>query len=469
MSLLKQKIIHNNTKMHQSITEIVVKAAYHINIETIEKTTLTKAINLVRDGLGVLISGISHDTVKILAEHFKPQEPKTGIKVIGHNLNANLPEAAFMYGCAIHSMDFEPMFLPPTHAISPVLSPLIAIAQSREIDGKTFLKAFMAGIQIEAGLRIGAKISDNEAADNKNHFPFEKQGFHPPGTVGPLGAALASSIALGLTEDECIMALGYAASRSSGISGNIGTMTKATHCGNAARSGLEAAMLAARGLTSSKEIIETGSGWAQVFGGYSFNHKALTEGMEEISCFASPGFAIKKWPAHTAMQIAINGALQLHKFDHRKGKIEIRVPIFKYCNRPHPNSPDETRFSFQYNVAISLIDGFVNANSFCNTKLNSEVVQDYLKRIELNMDSTIPRDFGKMKVIIKLGNGMEVLSNSWPGHWKTPMTEEELSLKFDSCCSEYLEKPQIKQCEKRIKNIPKSRNINDLIKTLESL
>ena len=74
-----------------------------------------------------------------------------------------------------------------------------------------------------------------------------------------------------------------------------------------------------------------------------------------------------------------------------------------------------------------------------------------------------------MQVLIKLENGMEILSNSWPGHWNTPMTEEELSLKFDSCCSEYLEKPQIKECEKRIKNIPKSRNINDLIKTLESL
>ena len=469
MSILKETNLHNKTKTSQTITETVVKAAYSINIEAVEEATLTKVIDLLRDGLGVLLAGISHNTVKILVEHFKPQEPKTGIKVIGHNLEANLPEAAFMYGCAIHSMDFEPMFLPPTHAISPVLSPLIAIAQSREIDGKTFLKAFMAGIQIEAGLRIGAKIADNEAADNKNHFPFEKQGFHPPGTVGPLGSALASSIALGLTEDECTMALGYAASRSSGISGNIGTMTKATHCGNAARSGLEAAMLAARGLTSSKEIIETGSGWAQVFGGYSFNHKALTEGMEKISCFSSPGFAIKKWPAHTAMQIAINGALQLHKLDHRKGKIEVRVPIFKYCNRPLPNSSDETRFSFQYNVAISLIDGFVDANSFCNTKLNSEVVQDYLNRIELNMDSTIPRDFGKMQVIIKLENGTEVISNSWPGHWKTPMTEEELSLKFNSCCSGYLEKPQIQQCEKLIKNIPNSKNTNDLIEILESL
>lgn len=167
------------------------------------------------------------------------------------------------------------------------------------------------------------------------------------------------------------------------------------------------------------------------------------------------------------MQIAINGALQLHKLDHRKGKIEVRVPIFKYCNRPLPNSSDETRFSFQYNVAISLIDGFVDANSFCNTKLNSEVVQDYLNRIELNMDSTIPRDFGKMQVIIKLENGTEVISNSC--HWKTPMTEEELSLKFNSCCSGYLEKPQIQQCEKLIKNIPNSKNTNDLIEILESL
>ena len=432
---IKSETVEPRSSAKEGATKALVELAYGIDMDEIADETLQRASDILCDGIGVLLHGINHHTVQVIANYLKHREPQNGVNVIGHSFRAALADAAFLYGSAIHSNDFEPMFLPPTHAVSPVLAPLMAIAQAKNISGKTFLKAFIAGIQFEAGLREGARRSDATAAADKKHFPFDKHGFHPPGTVGPLGSALASSIALGLTQDECVMAIGYAASRSSGISGNIGSMTKATHCGNAAGSGLEAAMLCAHGLTASRQILEAGSGWAAVFGGQSFNFDTLMDGMKKLSCYTAPGFALKKWPAHTAMQVAIHGALQLHRANHVDGPIEVVAPVFNYCNRPFPKDSDEARFSFQYNVAVALIDGTVNDASFSEAKLHSTAVQDYLSRMKLVYDPTIPRDFGEMEVVVRLASGETVESDAWPGHWKTPMTRDEKSAKFNACCA----------------------------------
>jgi aconitate decarboxylase len=423
----------SNVQLSENVTAELVARAYGLDIHAIDEKTLTIAKRMILDGVGVLLLGLEHSTVKVLVSYLKEFENQSGVKVVGHELKCNLPDSAFIYGCAIHAMDFEPMFLPPTHAVSPVLAPLVSIAQAYDLSGEIFLKAFIAGIQFEASLRIGAKTDDATAARDQHHFPFEKQGFHPPGTVGTMGSALASSIAIGLNQEECTMALGYAASRSSGISGNIGTMTKATHCGNAARSGLEAALLTRHGLTSSSAILETGSGWGQVFGGAHFNFSEVLDGMKELSCFTSPGFAFKKWPAHTAMQVAIHAALQLHSERHEQGWIKITAPVFKYCDRPFPKDADEARFSFQFNVAVALLDGEITSESYSNEKLNSAQIQDYLDRIKLILEPTIAPDFGAMIVRIELENGVKNLSDSWPGHWKTPMSDEQLTAKFLEC------------------------------------
>lgn len=459
----------NKYQGSSEVTKELVDLAYAIDLDRINDDTLKTSKALLLDGIGVFLAGINHSTVKKLTAYFQQYQPENGIEVVGHSLKSSLPDAAFIYGTAIHSMDFEPMFLPPTHAVSPILAPLLAIAQTGKLDGKNFLKAFIAGIQFEAGLRIASQTSDKQAAENQNHFPFEKKGFHPPGTVGTLGSALTSSIALGLSKEECSMAIGYAASRSSGISGNIGTMTKATHCGNAARSGLEAALFTSFGLTSSTKILETGSGWAEVFGGSNFNFHALLAGMEQLSCFTEPGFAFKKWPSHTAMQIAINGALNLHESPHETGEIKVSVPVFNYCNRPFPEDSNEARFSFQYNIAISLIDGQVNSDSFSEEKLHSEKTQDYLRRIKLILDPNIPRDFGKMHIRIQIGHEEQYSCDNWPGHWKTPMTEEELSEKFTICCSPLLKTEDIELLQFSALNILEPNSLISILKILNTL
>lgn len=429
---------------NQPVTRQVVESAYGINYANLPEATRDKIRNLIIDGMGVLIEGLGHQNVAIVVNHLREVGGKSTSYLPGHDYATSIPDAAFVHGIAIHVMDFEPMFDPPTHVVSPVLGALTALmlcdadssCTKRDAQGELFLKAFTAGIELQADLRTAAFINDNDARVHENFFPFQKHGFHPPGTVGVMGAALAASIWLGLSVDQACMALGMAASRAGGISGNIGTMTKAAHSGNAARAGVESAMLARRGFTASAHTLEEAGGWGDVFGGDFFDRKQLIDGMQQLRCFTNPGFAFKHWPAHTAMQVSIHAALPLHSPDKAfEGSIHIEAPVFKYCDRPQPTSTDECRFSIQFNVVQAIVDGKVTPESFSEAQLNRPEIQRLLANTQLEMMHDIPADFTKMEVRVKLSDGRSSTSDRWPGHWKLPATREQIREKFLHCAS----------------------------------
>jgi len=442
--------------------------ANEISCSKISKNIINKSKLLLKDGLGVMLAGMKHPTIKLLSEHIKELECKPVSPIYGYNFSSSPQEAAFINGAATHVLDFEPMFNPPTHVVSPILSGILALAyyDNREFNGEKFLEAFIAGVQFQADLRKAAHVSDHIANKNKNHFPFQKQGFHPPGTVGALGSALASGIWIGLNNEQLSMALGISASRSSGIAGNIGTMTKSSHCGHAARVGVESALLARRGFTASLDTIGGPSGWGDVYGGKGFDINMLKKGMSLINCFDDPGFAFKKWPTHTAMQIAINSAIPLYKSDYIPKKVEIATPIFKYCNRPFPKDSDDARFSFQYNVALGILDGQVDFDSYTSNRLNSNDMTTLLSRISLTMDSNIISDFNEMEVKIILDDGRSSESDRWPGHWKSPASEIELKNKFIKCASQLYNKENTELLNDSLDNIE---SISSFKKTLSIL
>ena len=433
----------------QRVTRQVVESAYSIHYANIAEPIQSKVRNLIVDGMGVMIEGLAHPNVAIVVNHLREVGGKSTSYLPGHDYATSVPDAAFVHGIAIHVMDFEPMFDPPTHVVSPVLGALVALVMcdgessgaKSDPHGELFLKAFTAGIELQADLRTAALIADNDARVHENYFPFQKQGFHPPGTVGVMGAALAASIWLGLSEDQACMALGMAASRAGGIAGNIGTMTKAAHSGNSARAGVECAMLAKKGFTASSSTFEEPGGWGDVFGGDFFDRKQLIEGMQSLRCFTSPGFAFKYWPAHTAMQVSIHAALPLHNPDVPfEGSVYIEAPVFKYCDCPNPKSSDECRFSIQFNVVQAIVDGKVTPQSFSDRQLNRPEIQRLLSNTHLVMVHDIPADFTKMEVRVRLSDGRSSSSDRWPGHWKLPATREQISDKFLHCASSMFSK-----------------------------
>ena len=163
--------------------------------------------------------------------------------------------AALCNGTAAHALDFDDTnFTMLGHPSAPVLAAGLAAGELALADGPALLHAFLLGFEVETTL---AEVI------NPAHY---ERGWHATCTLGTLGAAAAAARLLGLDADGIRTALAVAASQSSGLKENFGTMTKPFHAGHAARSGVVAALLAREGWTAAEQALEGPQGFVSVLG-----------------------------------------------------------------------------------------------------------------------------------------------------------------------------------------------------------
>ncbi len=74
-----------NLLAKKDATRKLVDISYEIRIDEIEKETLDKVTTILIDGIGVLLHGINHHTVQIIAKYLHERQSKNGVKLIVHN------------------------------------------------------------------------------------------------------------------------------------------------------------------------------------------------------------------------------------------------------------------------------------------------------------------------------------------------------------------------------------------------
>jgi len=215
-----------------------------------EATETTKACLL--DTLGVAIAGSSAPLLGILDATLETFQGAAQATLWTRRRQAPVHEAALFNGAAAHALDFDDMHIASAmHPSAPVTAAAMAVAEYTQADGAALLRAATLGI--EAEIRIGVAV-------NPSHY---RRGWHATGTLGHFGAAIAASNLMGLSETQTVAALGIAGTQAGGLKETFGTMTKPLHAGIAARNGVMAALLAARGFTSATDILGGPQGFGQ--------------------------------------------------------------------------------------------------------------------------------------------------------------------------------------------------------------
>ncbi|HEV7801678.1 MAG TPA: MmgE/PrpD family protein [Burkholderiales bacterium] len=382
----------------------------------------------IQDGIAVAVAGATERTVVVLAEHVKSLGGTRQASVWGHGHKTSTVQAAYVNGVATHVLDFEPMWLPPTHAVSPVLPVALALAEADGHAGREVVTAVARGMELQGRLQYAG-----------NQFEPQKLRFHPPGVAGVFGAAAAAGALLGLDEQKLAWALGIAGSRAGALLPNIGTMTKATHCGHAARSGLDAALLAARGFTASEQIFEAPRGAIDTYFPDGFDAQKLLDFGRPYR-MVDPGLAIKNFPSQFATHWAITAALGVRDAVGDLSKIErvvITSPVMQYIDRPKPANGHEGKFSFQYTAAAALLDGAVTIDTFTDKRRFSPDMEALLGRIELRQDPSIAGEWLNMRVDIEVTAGGRTLTHTCTGPkgaWgQAPLTAADHGVKLRDC------------------------------------
>jgi aconitate decarboxylase len=382
---------------------------------------------ILLDGLAVAAAGASEPGPSLMASLAKDQQQGEGPStVIGQRFSAPSVVAARINGMSMHVLDFEPMWSPPNHAVSPLLPALLALAEQREnetgtLQGDALLRALAKGIEAQGRLRLSSQ-----------QLEPAQLSLHPPGVVGPLAAALACADLLGLDLAHATTALNIAASRSSGLLANVGSHTKALHCGDGAAHGLEAALLAARGFTANPDALSGPRGWGNAYFGERFDSDCLLAPIGAGRAL-EPGPAWKLFPSQFATHFAITAALDARAqiegiYYEEIESLTLHAPSMPYIDRPQPHTGLDGKFSWQYATCVALLDGRVTPDSFSDARRFAPDVGALLDRFVLDADTAISGAFDKMvvelSVRLKDGRHVQTCCNAPLGSWNRPVGTE---------------------------------------------
>ncbi len=305
-----------------------------------------RAVLHLLDWIGCAAAGAASATGSVFRRHAAVQPAGSARVIRGGRTTAR--EAAFANGSFGNVLEMDDVHREAILHPGPVIMPAaLALAAERGTGGVALLDAILRGY--EAEIRIGRAMG----AAHYAHF-------HPTATIGPFGAAAACSSLLRLDAAAIAWALGNAGTQAGGVwqCRHEPVMTKQLHTARAASMGLEAAELAALGLTGPRRILEGPQG---VFAGLAPDARPARALAEPEGPWLVHATSFKPWPACRHAHPAIDAALALRpKLAGRAiagVTVESYADALAFCDRPSPRDTIAAKFSLQHAVAVCLLDG----------------------------------------------------------------------------------------------------------------
>ena len=418
------------------------------------------------DTVGVTLAGAT-EPCAALARRVSAPAPGDAL-LFGTATRTAPAEAAWVNGTASHALDFDDCSNTlGGHPSAPVLPALFALADGTSLNGRDVITAYIAGFETET--RIARAV---------NFYHYEK-GWHPTATLGVFGAAAACSSLLRLTSEQTAAALAIAASFSSGLKANFGTMTKPLHVGQSGRNGLVAALLARENFTASFDAIEHSQGFFRVFNGEgNFDADAVLRDWGAPLDIVTPGIAIKQYPCCGSTHPAVDAMLHLVcQHGLKPDQVERVVSRthqrrLRHTNRPHLRSNLDAKFSVQYCLARALLDGRVVLSHFEGTAHEDPRIAPLMARIEAYPQPDVIPDDGKhfgadVEVFTKDGSRYAHSVEQPLGRTSVnPLPQVQLEAKFLDCAQRSVTPDAAEQALdllRRFDSLPRAAAVTDIL------
>jgi 2-methylcitrate dehydratase PrpD len=382
----------------------------------------------VIDWFAALLPGALLPPATLLADALDDEVGHVGAIVYGSGRRAPIRTAALINAAASHTIEFDDIFRDAAyHPGCPTIGAALAAAQARGASGDALLRAVVIGYEVST--RIGVAVQPS-------HYSF----WHPTGTVGTFGAAMAVAAVLRADAGQTAHALATAGTFAAALQQAFRSdaMSKPLHAGHAAEAGALAALGAAKGITGALDVLEgeagfgaamsTGADWSRATAelGTRYNITAMT--------FKNHGCCGHCFPAIDAVL-----ALQAeHRFDAAAVRA-IRIGGYRatveVTGRKSVATPFEGRFSTPFTVATALVHGSVRLAAFTPERLRDPAVQALMGRIDVSVDAACADAFpGRRSAVMEIdladGRTLRRRQPTRKGDPDDPLTDAELTAKF---------------------------------------
>jgi 2-methylcitrate dehydratase PrpD len=445
--------------------------------EDLPTSTLAAAKREVLDTLGTTLAG---NLAPGCREVVSPVEEWGGAKestLLGYGRKVPSPFAALANGTMAHAWDFDDTHdRAVLHAGVSVIPAALAMAERKGgVKGKDFLCAVALGIETVCRMGLATKYGPNTT------------GWMLTPLYGYFGAAAAGAKVLGLDQEKMHHALGIAYSQAAGNVQCVldGALTKRIQAGLAAQGGTLAALLAHKGLTGARDIIQGKFGLYNVYQRGELNLEPLVKGLGRN--FEVENLSFKPYPCCRFVHSTLDAAIKIHRGKPTPSQDiqEIIISVNQQglnavCHpldvKANPKTVVDAQFGIPYAAAAALIKGKLGLDDFTEQAIrNPEVIalaQKVNPRLDPEMERSGSREISPSVVEVKTRKG-EVYSQRVDlpkGHPQNPLSDEELAAKFLDCARHAARPLREKNLERIVEivyNLEKLDDLSPLVRLME--
>jgi 2-methylcitrate dehydratase PrpD len=450
-----------------SATETLSRFIVDATLAGMPGEALNQARRAFLDTLGVTVAGSTEDGPRILLEFAAERGGSPTATILGTGLRSDCLTAALVNGTMAHALDYDDVNDAMIgHPSAPLVSAIMALGEEIGSSGADALEAFIIGFEVECklGLAVG-----------RSHYV---KGWHATCTLGTIGAAAAASKLLKLDEQRTRMALGIAASSSGGLRRNFGTMTKPLHVGQAAKNGIQAALLAEKGFTASQEIMDEPLDFCRIFSIDDWDVSRMEGALGSPWEILTSGITVKKYPCcnnnHRTLDATLGLIAEYRPDPEEIAGVSVTMPRGEDLALIYSRATTglEGKFCMQFCVASALLDGVVNTATFEAEQVARARVQALSELVQLVEDPdqapVLPESPGHVEVMVTMASGDRHANATSVarGTPENPLSWEDLEEKYASCCSGILGAEEIRRSVDQINRLDELMDVRGLMSAL---
>jgi 2-methylcitrate dehydratase PrpD len=402
----------------------VRKLAY----DDLSSSQVHKIKQFLLDWLGSAYAGQKEPPIKSLLEVVRSLGGNPESTLIPDHSKTMSLFAALVNGASSHVVEMDDLHRESIfHPAAAIMPALFAVAERQHASGRDLIAAIAVGYEV--GIRVAVAVGPS-------HYRF----WHTTGTCGTFGAAAGSAKVLGLEEDQIVWALGSAGTQAAGVWEFLGesAMSKQLHPGKAAMNGLLGALLAQKGFTGARRILEGEKGF----------FRATSQDFDKDKCLIGLGEdfflernSIKFYASCGHTHSAIDAVLQATKSKPmRAGEIEA-VKVFIYqaaldlLGNVKPVTPYIAKFCIPFCVATALAHGHVNVGDFSEARLNDPEILGIMERISIWSDPELSQNYpvkwpARVRILTRDGQSLTGKNDYPKGDPENPLEERQVIAKF---------------------------------------
>jgi 2-methylcitrate dehydratase PrpD len=415
-------------KIMDTISDKLAQFVTQLTFNDLGADQVHKTKTYFLDWLGSAYAGQAQPPIQIMLEVVHSLGGKPESTLIPDNTKTMTLLAALVNGASSHMVEMDDLHRESVfHPAAPIMPAVFAAAEREKASGEDLILAIIAGYEV--GIRVAVSVG-------QSHY----HRWHTTSTCGTFGAAAGAAKILGLDGNQVVWALGSAGTQASGLWEFLveSAMSKQLHPGKSALNGLLSALLAQKGFTGARRILEGEKGF----------FRATSKDFDEEKCLVGLGKkflfernSLKYYASCGHTHSAIEAVLQATKAKPIKVEEIRRVDLFIYeaaldlLDGVDPATPYVAKFSLPFCIATALRYGHVNTGDFIETRLQDPDLLQLMERIKIHSDPELTMHYpgkwpARVEIMTRDNKSLKGSSDYPKGDPENPLQEQDVIDKF---------------------------------------